>query len=203
MTNVYDRIRDGARVVWRTVRQAVGHVVWRWAAALTVGLVVNLAVYTLAVRPTERTVTAREQTWAMGRADLAARVLQRQAQADLEQATRPLLERKAFARLVVRVTELVRRHRLALPDVGYTMRELKDGGLAKVSMAFIVSGEYGAFRRFLSDVERAPELLTIEDLSLTKVSGKTGLLNVQVKLAAYLRTSASREPATPPVGGQG
>ncbi len=194
---------DLIRAVWRAVWRAVRQPVWWPAAALAVGLAVNLALYALAVRPTDRAVEAREQVWAKSRADLAARVLQRQARADLEQATRPLLERKAFARLVVRVTEFARQHRLALPDVGYSTRDLKDVGLAKVSMAFTVSGEYGAFRRFLSDVEQAPEFLTIEDLSLTKVSGKTGILNVQVQLAAYLRASGSQEPAAPKGRGEG
>lgn len=162
-----------------------------WACAAAALLVLNIGGYAFVAGPALTAVEEEERAWAKARADLTRRLIERRAEADVERFRVTLLERKEFAQLVVRVTELARGHGLVLPAVNYAIQDLKEAALAKVSMAFAVSGEYDAFRRFLSDVERAREFLTIEELSLTKAKG--GGLSVQVKAAAHLRRSSPRQ----------
>ena len=172
----------------------------RWGVAAVAVLVVTTAAFhAVAVAPATQAAEAREQAWVRARADLARILMERRAAADIERFRGMLLERKGFSRLAVRVTGLAREHDLLLPDIGYSIRDLKDADLAKVSMAFTVNGEYGALRQFLSDLERAQEFLTIEELSLTKTPGKRGGLSVQVQLAAYLRGPAASGPVVPVV----
>lgn len=166
---------------------------------LGVAIVVNLAVYLLAVYPLtlkvtaseRRAVTARAQLRAAEREEATTRLsLSRaeQADQDLQRFYRQTLpsgvegaRRMSYAKLA----SLADRHGLVVERRSYDRDSGYRGRLHKLNITMSLSGEYPDIRAFLHALETSPEFIVIEDVALGEGASTGAPLSVSVKLATY------------------
>ncbi|MGE3706787.1 MAG: GspMb/PilO family protein, partial [Vicinamibacterales bacterium] len=60
----------------------------------------------------------------------------------------------------------------------------KDARLGKLEIKMVLQGEYDNLRRFINELERAPEFLIIEDVTLTEAS-QDDPLTLRLGLSTY------------------
>ncbi len=63
----------------------------------------------------------------------------------------------------------------------------RDSQLGKLTATVVLTGEYRNIRRFIHDLETAPEFLIIENVALSQGSERDRGLTVVVKVATYFR----------------
>ena len=100
-----------------------------------------------------------------------------------------LPERKEFSMLILAISELAQRDRVAIPGMNYTFQKT-DGGLAvKASITFHTSGDYADIRRFIHRLETAGSYLFIESLDAARVpdSRSANRVAINVRVVTYLR----------------
>jgi Tfp pilus assembly protein PilO len=61
----------------------------------------------------------------------------------------------------------------------------------KFTYTAALSGEYPNIRRFIHDLESAPEFLVLENVQLTQNEGERSGLKVAVQIATYYRTGGN------------
>lgn len=166
---------------------------------LGVAIVVNLAVYLLAVYPLTLKVTASERRAVMARAQLRAAEREEattrlslsraeQADQDLQRFYRQTLpsgvegaRRMSYAKLA----SLADRHGLVVERRSYDRDSGYRGRLHKLNITMSLSGEYPDIRAFLHALETSPEFIVIEDVALGEGASTGAPLSVSVKLATY------------------
>ena len=72
-----------------------------------------------------------------------------------------------------------------------TPEDLRDSPLKKFTYTAALSGDYRNIRRFLHDLETAPEFLVLEDVQLSQNDVDSRALNVTVQIATYYRTDGN------------
>jgi Tfp pilus assembly protein PilO len=65
----------------------------------------------------------------------------------------------------------------------------RDSALGKLTATVVLTGEYRNIRKFIHDLETAPEFLIIENVALSQGNERDRGLTVIVKLATYFRTA--------------
>jgi Type II secretion system (T2SS), protein M subtype b len=68
------------------------------------------------------------------------------------------------------------------PDANY------DGSLQKVKITMVLEGEYRNVRRFIHDLETAPEFVVIEDVALAEGADPNAPLTLTLQLATFFRS---------------
>ena len=68
------------------------------------------------------------------------------------------------------------------PDANY------DGSLQKVKITMVLEGEYRNVRRFIHDLEIAPEFVVIEDVALAEGADPNAPLTLTLQLATFFRS---------------
>jgi hypothetical protein len=171
---------------------------------LALGLIANLAVYFIVVRP-----LAVKSVGTVGRAGNAKRALNLaegdhaaagallagKARADEELSTffdkvlppdfssarrltyskLPELAKKANVKFVERRTD---------PDPA-----VKDAGLGRLQIRMVLQGEYEGLRQFIYELESASEFIIIDDVTITQ-SDLTKPLTLNLELSTYYRAGA-------------
>jgi Tfp pilus assembly protein PilO len=180
----------------RVVREKRGVIV-----PLLVGLAVNIVLYLFVARP-----LAGRSAGAADRATAAAAAL-RNAERDHRAATE-LVEGKARADedlnafygkvLPADLTAARRMTYSSLPalakrtDVRYETRRFetpepeKDSRLGRLAIRMVLQGEYQNLRRFIHELERAPEFVVIDDVTLTRADQEQPLTLV-LSLSTFYR----------------
>ena len=169
--------------------------------ALVVGLLVNIALYALVVFPlATRVQSGEQQAGAATRELVAARKTHAAARgtvtgkkeadselvkfyqdvlpADLSEARRVLYPRLPQLAESVNLTPV--RSSFEPPEAG------KSGDLRRLAMTLLVSGEYADVRRFIHQLETAPEFLVLESVSVVTASEDRSL-HVTARVATYYR----------------
>jgi Tfp pilus assembly protein PilO len=170
---------------------------------LTVALVLNVLAYAFFVYPLSDRVNSVAERTRAAEAELArARDEHTRAAATLTgraQATRELDE---FYRKVL-PTSFVDARRLVAPRLermasaagvrprGTNTQRVSDDDttLAQVKVGLELVGTYPGIRRFIHDLEQAPEFMTIDHISLSE-QGDDGRLAVSLELTTYYRDQA-------------
>ena len=68
---------------------------------------------------------------------------------------------------------------------------MKDSDLTRVKGEMVLTGTYGAVRRFVHQVETSKDFVVLDDLSLAEGTGAGTELVITLKLSTYFRTTAS------------
>lgn len=166
------------------------------------GLVLNVALFGLVVYPLSQKVAAGEQeAMAASNALLAAKrqynnarqTVTGKAQADTElekfyeQVLPPDL---SGARRItyLRIPQLAKEMHLQHETQTANPSEVRDSGLAKWTLTAVLTGEYRDIRRFLHQLETAPEFLVLErvDLKQSETDKNKGI-TVTIQVATYYR----------------
>jgi Tfp pilus assembly protein PilO len=170
---------------------------------LVIALLVNIALYALVVFPlasrvqngeqqageATRELVAAQKTFASARGTVTGKkdadtellkFYQDVLPADLSQARRVLYPR--LPQLAGSVDLTTARSSFEQPEQG------KAGPLRRLAMTLQVSGEYGDVRRFIHQLETAPEFLILESVGVVS-SAEDRALNVTARVSTYYRAT--------------
>ena len=176
--------------------------IWPIVAAL----VINLALFMLVVYPLSQKVSTGEQDAAAATDALNAAKRQYQnarstvtgmAQADdeLKKFYEGVLPPDvAGARRItsLRVVQLAQQTNLRFETQTLTASEVRDSDLGKLTQTAVLTGGYRDIRRFIHQLETAPEFLVIERVDLKQSENESNKgITVTVQLATYFRAAAN------------
>ena len=182
----------------RRIVQENRRVVYILAAAL----VINAALYALVVYPLSQRVTSGEQEAGEStRALVAARKTfdsargtvsgKKEADAELVKFYEDVLPPDlSGARRVLypRLDQLARKANLTLGAYRFHLDANPIGELRKITMTMNLTGDYSSVRRFIHELETAPEFLVLESVAVTAAAEGDRRLNVVAQVATYYRT---------------
>jgi type IV pilus assembly protein PilO len=176
------------------------HQAFIWVLALA--LVANVLVFVFVVYPLSERVAGGEAVAAESAAALrAARSTHAEARATVEGKGQADAELQRFyddvlpaglsaARGMTYLMTNQLASRLGLQQRGrqFTETAVRDSSLGKLTMTLSLSGEYAQIRRFIHDLEMAPDFLVLEHVELSQVEGQARGIDVTVQIATYYRT---------------
>jgi Tfp pilus assembly protein PilO len=174
-----------------------------WPIAIV--LLINVALFALVVYPLSRKVAGGEQeaeasaaAWNAARRDNAAAketvTGKSQADAELEKFYAQVLppDLSGARRITfLSIEQLATECSLRLERESTSPKPLSDSTLVKVTYAASLSGEYRNVRRFIHELETAPEFLVLENVQLSQGDAENRGLNVIVQIATYFRAASN------------
>lgn len=172
---------------------------------VALGLVVNIALYAIVVYPLSKKVAGGEQEAQASSAALdAARRDYAAARATIAGKGQADLELQKFyngvlppdisgARRItfLRMEQLAQQCSLRLERETSDPKALRDSQLVKFTYTASLSGEYRNIRRFIHELETAPEFLVLENVELSQSEVENRGLNVDVQIATYYRAAGN------------
>jgi Tfp pilus assembly protein PilO len=173
---------------------------------IVVVLVVNIALFAIVLYPLSKKVAGSEDqaraasaalTSAKRDYDAARATVKGKGQADQELQkfyTDVLPPDLSAARRAtfLRIEQLAQRSNLRLErETTSDPKPLRDSQLVKFTYRASLSGEYRNIRRFIHELETAPEFLVLENVELTQSEIENRGLNVSVDIATYYRAGAN------------
>lgn len=172
---------------------------------VAVALLVNVALYAIVVYPLSKKVAGDEQeadsaAAALGaaRRDFAAAraTVAGKGQADQELRTfysEVLPPDVSGARRItfLRIEQLAQKCNLRVERVTSLPKPQSDSNLVKFIYKASLSGEYRNIRRFIHELETAPEFLVLENVDLRQSEVENRALNVEMEIATYYRAGAN------------
>jgi Tfp pilus assembly protein PilO len=189
MTDIRRIVSENRRVVW----------------ILAAALIINAALYVLLVYPLSQRVSSEQQQAgeatrqlvAARRAFESARgTVTGKKQADTELATfyRDVLPADlsgARRTMYPRLQQLAAAANLADFRLGFGQDNVTADKLRKLTATLNLTGDYTNIRRYLHDLETAPEFLVIESVSLTQDAEDEGNLMVTARVSTYYQRGAN------------
>jgi len=172
---------------------------------IAIALLVNVALYAIVVYPLSKKVAGGEQeaeaaaaTLRAARRDHAAAraTVAGKAQADEELHKfygDVLPPDMSAARQItfLRIQQLAEKCNLRLERQTSDPKAQRDSDLMKFTYRASLSGEYRNIRRFIHELETAPEFLVLENVELSQSEVANRGLNVNVEIATYYRAAAN------------
>lgn len=172
---------------------------------LVIAVVVNIALYAVVVYPLSKKVAGGEQAaqassaaldaakrdYAAARATVAGKG---QADEELRKFYSDVLPPDiSGARRItfLRMEQLARQCSLRLERETSDPKPERDSQLVKFTYTASLSGEYRNIRRFIHELETAPEFLVLENVELTQSETANRGLNVNVQIATYYRAASN------------
>jgi Tfp pilus assembly protein PilO len=172
---------------------------------VVVGLLVNVALYLLVVYPLSRKVAGGQQQseaavtalnaarrdFAAARATVKGKGV---ADQELEKFYTDVLPPDVSgARRITffRIDQLAQKCGLRVERQTSDPKTQRDSSLVKFTYRASLSGEYRNIRRFVHELETAPEFLVLENLQLRQSEVENRGLNVDVEIATYYRAGAN------------
>jgi len=171
----------------------------RLIVPIVVALIVNIALFVIVLYPLSKKVAGGEQqanaaTTAMNAAkrdyDAARATVKGKGQADeeLQKFYSDVLppDMSAARRITfLRIEQLAQKCSLRLERETSDPKPQRDSSLVKFTYRAALSGEYKNIRRFIHELETAPEFLVLENVALTQSEVESRGLNVNVEIATY------------------
>ena len=172
---------------------------------IVIAVVVNIALFAIVVYPLSKKVAGGEQqskaatsalTAAKRDYDAARATVTGKGQADQElqkfysDVLPPDLSAARRATFL-RIEQLAQKSNLRLERETSDPKAQRDSQLVKFTYRASLSGEYRNIRRFIHELETAPEFLVLENVELTQSEIENRGLNVSVDIATYYRTGAN------------
>jgi Tfp pilus assembly protein PilO len=172
---------------------------------VVVGLLVNVALYLIVVYPLSKKVAGGQQQSeaavtalnAARRDFAAARATVKgkgEADQELEKFYSDVLPPDVSgARRITffRIDQLAQECGLRVERQTSDPKPLRDSNLVKFTYRASLSGEYRNIRRFVHQLETAPEFLVLENLQLRQSEVENRGLNVDVEIATYYRAGVN------------
>jgi Tfp pilus assembly protein PilO len=168
---------------------------------IAIALLVNVALYLMVVYPLAKKVdggerqseaavaalNAARRDFAAAQATVAGK---RQADQELQKFYTDVLPPDVSgARRItfLRIDQLAQESGLRVERQTSDPKPQRDSGLVKFSYVASLSGDYRNIRRFVHELETAPEFLILENLRLRQSDVEERGLNVEVEIATYYR----------------
>jgi len=168
---------------------------------IAIALLVNVALYAMVVYPLSKKVAGGEQEAAAATAALnaarrdhvAARATvtgKAQADEELKKFYSDVLppDVNAARRITfLRIEQLAQQCNLRIERQTSDSQPQRESQLVKYTYRAALSGEYRNIRRFIHELETAPEFLVLENVELSQSEVANRALNVSVEIATYYR----------------
>jgi Tfp pilus assembly protein PilO len=172
---------------------------------IAIAILVNLALFAMVVYPLSKKVAGGEQESraatatlnAAKRDDQSARETVKgkgQADEELQKFYSEVLppDMSAARRITfLRIQQLAQQCGLRVERTNSEAKPERNSQLVKFIYRAALSGEYRNIRRFIHEIETAPEFLVLENVELTQSEIENRGLNVNVDIATYYRTGAN------------
>ena len=172
---------------------------------IAIALAVNLALFVIVLYPLSKKVAGSEQqsTAATTTLNAAKRDYQAaratvagkgQADQELQKFYMDVLppDISAARRITfLRMEQLAQQCNLRLERESSDPKPQRDSQLVKFTYRAALSGEYRNIRRFIHQLETAPEFLVLENVELSQSEVENRGLNVNVEIATYYRAGAN------------
>ena len=186
MTDVRRIVSENRRAVW----------------IITAAVLVNAAIYALVVYPLSQRVASGQQQSGAATAELrAAQKAQasargtvagkKDADAELQKFYRDVLppdQSGARRILYPHVPQLAQAANLTTVKYQWSDPEShRNSALTKLTMTLFLSGDYTNIRRFIHELETAPEFLVLESVIVTSETDGDRKLNITAQVATYFR----------------
>ena len=172
---------------------------------IAVALVINLALFAIVLYPLSKKVAGSEQEsnaatttlnaakrdYQQARATVAGKG---QADQELQKFYTDVLppDISAARRITfLRIEQLAQQSNLRLERESSDPKPQRDSQLVKFTYRAALSGEYRNIRRFIHQLETAPEFLVLENVELSQSEVENRGLNVNVEIATYYRAGAN------------
>ncbi|MEO5657587.1 MAG: type 4a pilus biogenesis protein PilO [Nitrospiria bacterium] len=157
------------------------------AGLVVIALLLNLIAYAVVWAPSRAAQNEAESQWRTAREEIGRYKAYRQAYQEVGEITARALPKTKLPDMVTTLASLAKKRGLAIPGVTYQSERIESSDFQKVGLAFSISGPYADVRRFLNDLERSSVFVAIESLSLTRAAKESAHIEVQLRVAAYLR----------------
>jgi hypothetical protein len=168
-------------------------------------LLVNIALFLAVVYPLSVKVANGEQTAGVAAASLAAArrdyeaargtVTGKQAaDAELKKFYGEVLppdESDARRITYANINQLAKKANVKYERASYEGSQERDSTLGKLTTTITLSGQYRDIRRFIYELETAPQFLVLENVALSQGAETSSALNVTVKVATYYQAGAN------------
>jgi type IV pilus assembly protein PilO len=154
---------------------------------LNIGLFLFAAVYQKPRLESLQTQWFDKRKLATGGAVADTAAVYQQGVKDLKTWQERIIPKRGFARFVGRLFEVAANNSLSFNGISYKVQQLKEQGLAAYTLDFSVAGKYGAVKSYLSDIERMPEIIAIENMALNNKATTEDAIDLKVQLTVYLR----------------
>lgn len=172
---------------------------------IAIALVVNVALFAIVLYPLSKKVAGSEQEsnaatttlnaakrdYQQARATVAGKG---QADQELQKFYTDVLppDISAARRITfLRMEQLAQQCNLRLEREATDAKTQRDSQLMKFTYRAALSGEYRNIRRFIHQLETAPEFLVLENVELSQSEVENRGLNVSVEIATYYRAGAN------------
>jgi len=166
---------------------------------IVIVLAANVAVFAGAVVPLTRRVDSAADRAAVAAGTLAqARARHQAAEGLVSGKARANEELQRFYREVLptdwtaarritylRLVQLAREHGLQPSRTGSEPQSDKDSALARLQTSMQLTGDYASIRRFIYDLETAPEFVVIENVALGQGSEANAPLVLTIEVSTY------------------
>jgi len=96
--------------------------------------------------------------------------------------------KKDFARVVGDILEIASNNGLSISEISYKPSFIKETNLLVYSFGFGVKGSYAAIKSFMSDIERSPNILSIDSVSLAREDLSQDSVKFSIQISAFFRT---------------
>jgi type IV pilus assembly protein PilO len=153
--------------------------------------VINLSIYGFTNYFQEPQLEKLQKEWfdkrRIGGGFLDKEIVYAQGKKDLETFLAKIPPKKDFIRETGELFEIASNNGLKISSVGYKPEMLKGRDILNYTLTFSVKGGYAAIKSFISDIERSPEILSIDSLSLTNPDISGDAVNFSVKISTFFR----------------
>lgn len=97
-----------------------------------------------------------------------------------------LTPKKGFSELLSSLSKLAKKQGIEIPSIAYQQEDLEQVGLSKISFSLKVTSSYYKVRKFIYSLETEKDFLLIEDLVIKKPKKGSRLVEVELKISAFL-----------------
>ncbi|CAN5670620.1 hypothetical protein BH18ACI5_BH18ACI5_07230 [soil metagenome] len=187
---------------FRRVMEEKRRLIW----PLVIAVVLNAVLFALVVFPLSRKVQSGEQDASAAETALltakrdyanARETVTGKTQADTELATfykDVLPPDLSGARRItyLRIPQLAQRTNLRLETQSSSPSAVRGGDLGKLTQQAVLKGDYRDIRRFIHELETAPEFLVLEHVALTQNENEADKgITVTIQVATYFRAGGN------------
>jgi len=154
-----------------------------------------LSFHFLVLVPLEENLRSKEVSWQSERPKIGQLTRLKTAQEELLQFWETLPNETAFPQLISFISDSAEGHRLSIPAISYQPAKVEIPGMVKVLISFNVKGPYREIRKLIHGLEQSRYFLIIENLVLASSVKEDENIQLQLRIAAYLRNKNTQAPA--------
>jgi type IV pilus assembly protein PilO len=111
-----------------------------------------------------------------------------QAEQELAKFQQRVIAKQDFAAFLSDLFALAKTSSLGLKGISYLPSQVKEEpDLVAYGISFTVTGKYAGVKRFIADLVRLPQLVTLDSISLANSSPTEEAVSMGVKLTVYLK----------------